>query len=312
MSVISRYVNVGTCPTLLFPEAFVDPLVQYHAVLTCCRMTHYDVLEMFLPEDKELRKREIQIIKETGKIINYNYPLPLAQEGPKNPCSDESEVRRAAVEYAKLNLDFAAEVASPLMVVATPPDKGVERRAEQLKRFADFFLEVAEYARQYSIDMCLEPMERHRFKKNLLGPTDESADFILELQRQGASNAKIMFDTAHVPLMEEDMKTALEHSVRAGLRHVQLGDAVLIEGHEFYGHTHPPVGIQGGMFDQEELTDQLCMLIDCGYISKEPEGEKPSISWEVRPYPGVSPELSAQVLYDKLNSAFIDALARYK
>jgi hypothetical protein len=66
------------------------------------------------------------------------------------------------------------------------------------------------------------------------------------------------------------------------------------------------------MFDQKELTDQLCMMIDCGYIPKEPQAKKPSISWEVRPYPGVSPELSAHVLYDKLNSAFIDALARYK
>ena len=310
MPLISSYLKVGISPTLLFPESFTDDLVHFHAVNTACSMPQFEVLETFLSEDAELRKRELRVIRESGVTVNYNYPLILSQDGPKNPCSDQPEIRKAGLAFAKLNIDFAGEAQAPLFVMASPPDKGADKREELKKRFAQYYLEVAEHARQYKMDVCLEPIERHRFKQLLFGPTDESAAFILDLKKQGADNVSIMCDFGHLPLMEEDVKTAVALSMQAGLALVQFGNAVLDPSSKFYGHTHPPIGVQGGMFDLEDLIDQFSILFDCGYIPKVAGGQRPCISLEAQPYPGVSPALSAQVMYEKLNSAFNAALAK--
>lgn len=263
MSIISKYAKVGISPTMLFPASFEDDLVHLHSINTVSRMPQYEVLETYLAEDSNIRKQQLRIIRETGKILNYNCPMPLQQDGPKNPCSDDPKIREAGLAYAKMNVDFAGEANTTILVLPSPPDKGADKREELKKRFADFYLQLAEYARQYKMNICLEPIERHRFKRLLMGPTAECVDFILDLQKQGAQNARIICDICHIPLMEEDIKTALELSMKAGLKLIHMADAVLDQNNEFYGHTHPPIGVQGGIFDQKELIQQLTYLFDC-------------------------------------------------
>ncbi|MDL2247762.1 sugar phosphate isomerase/epimerase [Bacteroides sp. OttesenSCG-928-J23] len=308
MSVISQYARVGISPSMLFPASFEDDLLHLHSINTVCRMPQYEVLETFLAEDAGIRKQELRIIRETGKILNYNSPMALQQDGPQNPCGDDPEIRKAGLAYAKMNVDFAGEAGTTVFVLPSPPDKGPDRREELKKRFADYYYNLAEHARQYKMDICLEPIERHRFKGLLMGPTDECVELILNLQKQGAENAKIICDICHIPLMEEDIRTALDLSMKAGLRLIHMADAVLLPDSEFYGHTHPPIGVQGGMFDQKELAQQFSYLFDCGYLPGKPGQSRPFVSLEVRPYPGVSPETSALAMFEKLESACRAAL----
>ncbi len=308
---MNNYMKFGISPTLLFPAAFEDELEHLTAIETCCRFPEYEVFETFLPQNDALRKREIQKMKEYNKILNYNTPIPFQLDGEFNPASDQPIYRANALELAKQHINYAAEADSKLMVITGCADKGPEKRPEILKRFKEYFLKVAAYAKQFDITIVLEPMEREAFKKLVLGPTQECADFIEEMQNEGAANAKLMLDSAHLPLMQETFTQALNSSRKVGLAHIHLGDAVKDPKSAYYGHTHPPLGIHEGCFDVEELTEQLIQLFEFGYLRSNPGSNRPVISLEMRPYPGVSPETSARFAYEKVESAFSAAAEKF-
>lgn len=303
-------VRFGFSPTMLFPESFEDTLVHFKAIDVACSYPGYETFETYLPEDKAMREALIRKMKATEKVLNYNTPGILQLDGPYNPCSDDVAIRQQALNFAKMHVDFAAEAGSPLFVVTGCVDKGEEMRPELLKRHMEYFLQVAEYCKKFNITTVVEPIERHRFKKLILGPTRDCAAFIAEAQKNGADNAHLMMDIAHLPLMEETLEEAIAASLPVGLVHVHMGDAVLDPTSVFYGHTHPPVGVQKGTFDLPELTDQFVQLFECGFIPREAGGERASISLEVRPYPGVSEETSIRFMYEKMKSACDAAAAK--
>lgn len=306
----SSQVRFGFSPTMLFPKSFEDPLAHFAAIQMCCRYPNYEVFETFLPEDSAMRTACVREIRSAGIEMHYNSPAVLQMDGPLNPCGDDPAVRAQALRYAKMHVDFAAECESPIFVTTGCLDKGEARRPELLARYFDFFMELADYTRQFGIELLLEPIERHRFKALILGPTRECADFIARAQQAGAVNAHLMLDIAHLPLMEETMEQALDASLPVGLGLIHMGDAVLEEHSVFYGHTHPPIGVHGGTFDQGDLEDQFAALIRCGYIPAPGEERRANISLEVRPYPGVSEATSAQVMYEKCRSAFAAAMEK--
>lgn len=308
MTNFDSLVCFGFSPTMLFPKSFDDPLTHFACIQICSHYPHYETFETFLPEDKAMREACIREMKAHGKQMRYNLPGVLQVDGPFYPISDDPATRARAIEFAKMHVDFAGEAESTLIAATTCTDRGEELRPEMMKRYTEYFLQMAEHAKQYGMNVLLEPIERHRFKKSLLGPTEESAAFIADMQRQGADNAHLMLDMAHLPLMEENVDDAIAASLPVGLLHVHMGDAVLDPYNVFYGHTHPPVAVQGGMFDLPELTEQFVKLFECGFIPKAPGEKRASISLEVRPYPGVSEATSIQLMYEKMRSAF-DAAA---
>lgn len=297
----------GFSPSMLFPKAFENPLDHFAAIEICSSYPLYETFETFLPEDSALRKACIEKMKACGKELRYNSPAALQMDGPYNPGSDDPSIRLQALAYAKKHVDFAAEGGSPIFIATGCPDKGDEKRPELMKRYMEYFLQLAEYCKQYGINILIEPIERHRFKKLILGPTKECADFIAKAQKNGADNAHLMMDVAHLPLMEEEFEQALEASLPVGLLHIHMGDAVLDESNVFYGHTHPPVGVQGGQFDQKEITEHFVKLFQCGFIPKNPGEKRASISLEVKPYPGAQEETSVRLMYQKVKAACDEA-----
>lgn len=308
MNKLNDYIRLGISPSMLFPLSFDDELEHLCAWDRCCRFKEYQSFETFLPSDAFLRKTEITKMKQAGKILNYNTPGYFQLDGAYNPCSDDPATRKHALAAMKQHISYAAEADCSLLVMTGAPDKGQARRSALLDLYSEFFLECARYALTYGITIAIEPIERGRFKDLILGPTPECASFIKEMQNRGASNARLILDTAHLPLMEETMDTALASCLEAGLSHVHMGNAVLDPSSQFYGHTHPPIGVQKGLFDCEELASQFAALIRAGYIPSSPGSGQASVSLEVRPYPGVSGETSAQVMYEKVSCAFQEAL----
>ncbi|MCD8083712.1 MAG: sugar phosphate isomerase/epimerase [Clostridiales bacterium] len=310
MTQFDSRVCFGFSPTMLFPASFEDPLVHLTAIEIGCHYPHYETFETYLPDDRQLREACIRQMRASGKTLHYNTPGVFQQDGPYNPCSDEESFRRQALELMKKQVDFAAEAEAPLMVLTGAPDKGPERRPELLKRYMDYLLQVAEYAQKFGIMIVIEPIERHRFKKILLGPTTECVALILDAQKQGAANVHMMLDIGHLPLMEETLDQMFSAVASCGFAHVHMGNAVLEPTSVFYGHTHPPIGVQGGVFDVPELTEQFVRMFECGYIPRTPGGERARISLEVRPYPGSDEGTSIQLMYEKTRAACDAAAAR--
>ena len=310
MSSFDSRVCFGYSPSMLFPASFTDPLAHFAALMECCHYPNYEAFETFLPEDAAMRKACIQEMRNNGIRLNYNSAAPLQQDGPFNPCSPDPAIRAQALEFALRHADYAGEAESPLLVATGTPDKGDAARPELLKYYLDFFMTLAEHVKQYNMDLVIEPIERHRFKKLTLGPTSECAEFIAQAQKNGADNAHLMMDIAHLPLMEETLEDAIRLSQTVGLRHVHMGTAVLDPSSPFYGHTHPPLGVQGGMFDVPQLADQFVQLFECGFIPKNPGQRRASISLEVRPYPGATGRTSIQLMYEKTKAACDEAAHR--
>ena len=312
MITFDDYICFGISPSMLFPSSFDDELEHFSAIDRCCRLPGYRCFETFLPSNPALRREEIKRMKEYGKILNYNTPGYFQLEGDYNASSDDPSQRKHALEAMKLQIEYAAEARCTLMVFTATPDKGPEKRPTLIKRYEEFFLECADLAGRYGMTAALEPIERGRYKNLILGPTAECAAFIKDMQRQGASNARLILDVAHLPLMEETMEEALGYCMDAGMAHVHMGNAVTDPASSFCGHTHPPIGVQYGCYDCPEIAAQLEMLLRAGYIPSEPGAKRATISLEARPYPGVSGLTSAQVMYEKMCAAFRDALEAVK
>ena len=185
------------------------------------------------------------------------------------------------------------------------------RREEAVACFEEFLLALADHAQQYDMTLVLEPIERQRFKKLLLGPTRETAACALSVQKQGRPNVRMLLDMAHVPLMEENLMEAVEASLPAGIGHVHLGNAIVRNSaNPYYGHFHPPIGTHDGEYDLDDLSMLFSALIQYGYLSREPrDGGKNRMSVEMMPYPGVSAETSARFVLEKMNAALHMALA---
>ena len=302
MGKFQERIRFGFSPSMLFPEAFDDEKMLYTAYRLAEQLPEYEALESFLPDGSSIRADIIKMLRRTGKILNYNTPAYFQVDGEFNLCSDSQETREHAYEAMRRHLGYAAEAGCPLFIVTGCRDKGEEYREELKKRFADVFARLCKEAEQYGMRIVMEPIERHRFKQLIYGPTSECADFIRSMRGSGLDNCGLMLDIAHLPLMEEKLEDAIKEYSDTGLWHVHLGNAVLAEDSCFFGHTHPPLGVHKGEFSQEDLAEQFRILEKCGYISEE--GPRASISLEVRPYPGVSELTSIRAMYEQCVSAF--------
>ena len=121
---------------------------------------------------------------------------------------------------------------------------------------------------------------------------------------------KMLVDTAHIPLMGEDQMEALELSLQAGIGHVHLGNSVIRNPQsKYYGHFHPPIGVHDGEYDIDDVSRFLSRLVASGYIARVPGQAKNCVSVEMIAYPGVSPETSALVAFEKVSTALQSALA---
>ncbi|WP_168203440.1 TIM barrel protein [Oceanispirochaeta crateris] len=310
---IRNFVQLGISSILLYPKALKNSLSLFTAIEESCHLEHFEVIESYLPHEKDIRSEAIKTIKETGRTIHYNSPLPFQLDGPYSCGSSNAEYRKNSFKLIKQHIEYAAEADAPLFVLTGCIDKGEEERAARLSYLEDFICYASEEAVQHGIKMVLEPIERHQFKKIVLGPTEDCVSMAKRVMGRNIKNFGLMLDVMHLPLMEETFDHALENILETGLDHVHMGDCVTDPSSSYYGHTHPPFGIQKGTFNQQDYSYQFFKFLECGYLSSTPSVEnKPTISIEAQAYPGVSPRTSSIVFYEKLNSAFADALVKFK
>ena len=280
--ILAAYMDLGICPSMLMPGSFTDSKEHLRALRMGCRLEQYRALDLYLTDNDEIAREEIRILREQDKIINYNSPAQFQNFGAYNAGSELACERQGALEFAKKHLDYAAEIGADLFVVTSCPDVP-ERRQQIHERFSSFMQSVC--------------------------PTEEVAAFIRQLRLQGCDNLSIMVDFGHLPLMEEDLDAVIAASCSVGMRHVHFGDAILCPSHPLYGHMHPPMCGRQGSYAMEDIARQFSALLACGYLGG-PRKEKPRVSLEVRPYEGVSAQVSALVHYERMESALMSALER--
>lgn len=310
MAILNQHIKLGISPSMLRSASFDNHLEHLCAVDACCAYPEFETLETFLPDDNSLRQLEIQKMRDAGKTLHYNTPGIFQVAGPGDSGSPDPKQRASALELMKRHIDYAAQAQAPLIVITGCMDRP-EHHEDTMKYFEEFFIASSLYAQERGILVVVEPIERHRFKRLVLGPTWECASLVEKARAAGCANAHTMLDIAHLPLMEEDFDSALAH-VSKDLAHVHMGDAVLDPANAFYGHTHPPLGVQGGCFDLDALTYHFLQLLKSGYIPSTPNTSRALISFEVQPYPGASMRTTAQLCYEKALAAFERAFVQFE
>ena len=285
---------LGVNHQFLYPESMVDAVAHTETIKKAVELDKIDALDCWVWRGQRA-KEEISILRSSGKIINYNIGDRFG-EPACFPCSPKKEDRIYAYDTLMREVEFALAVGSKKIVFASGKDLP-EDRAGAKERLAEL---IALIARQIPRDvvLALEPTDRDIDKYFLLGPLDETVDFIKKVRRF-VPNLGLLLDQCHVPLMHETLESAIE-KVDDTLVHIHLGNCKLDDpASPFYGDKHIPWGYEGAMYGEDEGILFLEMLRKIGYFDKKGA----TVSFEMRPYEGMSAEESLDRFVEVWNRA---------
>lgn len=146
--------------------------------------------------------------------------------------SSDAAMRKSTLERNKRALDCAAVLGSELLTGPFHSALGVFTGKASTMQERDWAKEnlyqLAEYAKQYGIILGLEYL--NRFESYLVTTTDELIQLVDEINHP---NCKLMFDSFHANIEEQNMAAAIQHMGNR-LVHVQLSEndrGILGRGH---------------------------------------------------------------------------------
>lgn len=117
------------------------------------------------------------------------------------------------------------------------------------------------------------------------------------------SNFGLLVDLSHLPLLGETASEALL-PVQPYLSHVHIGNCYMKHLEDpAWGDIHTRFGYPGSENGEEQIVDFLRGLFEVGYLKKG-SGERPIVSFEVKPTPGENPELVIAGAKRALNAAW--------
>lgn len=215
-----------------------------------------DVIANYAPKIAELGFDTVEIpLEDPGaldcdaarKVVEDNglsLTTCAAMGGGRDLIHPDENVREGGMTYMKDSLDAAEKLGSKLFVGPLASEIGRLWNSEgELRRKEEELLvtqlrEVAEYAADRNITICLEAL--NRFETSFLNLTSQVTDII---QRVDHPNCKVMIDLFHAGIEEKD-----------------LGDAIRTAGKDLY-HFQVAENDRGtpgtGQFDWDGIAEAL-------------------------------------------------------
>lgn len=292
-----KYIKLGLNHHLLFPVTFESAAEHRRTIREVLAFPEFEVIDMFIPDSDEAAEEEIPLVHASGKEPVYNCPL---MNGPRlNPNSPDRAIRMETVEAVIKHLRRGLDIGARKAVIASGPNPGEALIAEQTAYFVEYVAVLC--ARVPEIELLIEPFDRSIGKNLLIGSTREAAEVVRQVRAQGYGNIGLLIDMGHIPLMNETFAQAVKDS-QSYIRHVHLGSCVMSNpANPLYGDMHPPWGYEDGEHDVVELVEFLKALFASGYLGGE---DRPSVTFEMRPYPGKSERESVDIFLAKLREAW--------
>jgi len=218
-----------------------------------------------------------------GLLINK---LNLAAEG--------ETARQAAVDNVRGSIDQAYFLGARLLALLDGPGSypGEERKAAAIDQLVRSLSELCAYAEGRGTDdlltISLENFDQSVDKRSLIGPTKDAAEVAARVKEEH-TNFGLTVDLSHLPLLDETPQEALA-AARDHLVHIHVGNCLMKDvNHPVYGDNHPPLGVEGGENDVQELVEFLEALFDIRYFTKELPTGRPVVTFEVKPLPDQDP-----------------------
>ena len=157
---------------------------------------------------REIRARDLTLVCFTPEQCVY----------PINLAAKETAFRKRSIAYFLDNLDAAAELGSPLMLVTPGCGYFSEPRAEAWRRSQDSLATLARHAERLRVMLALEPLSPA--SSNLINGLSQLRRMVTEV---GSSHLRPMLDTVQMAIIGDDIESYLE-ALGENLVHIHLVD----------------------------------------------------------------------------------------
>lgn len=287
------YMQLGIVHFMLYPQVIEGegPIVETARVIA--EDDFFEVIEVGPIKDQrvwaELKgliegaHMSVGVGAQPGLLINK---LNLAAEG--------ETARQAAVDNVRGSIDQAYFLGARLLALLDGPGSypGEERKAAAIDQLVRSLSELCAYAEGRGTDdlltISLENFDQSVDKRSLIGPTKDAAEVAARVKEEH-TNFGLTVDLSHLPLLDETPQEALA-AARDHLVHIHVGNCLMKDvNHPVYGDNHPPLGVEGGENDVQELVEFLEALFDIRYFTKELPTGRPVVTFEVKPLPDQDP-----------------------
>lgn len=287
------YMQLGIVHFMLYPQVIEGegPIVETARVIA--EDDFFEVIEVGPIKDQrvwaELKgliegaHMSVGVGAQPGLLINK---LNLAAEG--------ETARQAAVDNVRGSIDQAYFLGARLLALLDGPGSypGEERKAAAIDQLVRSLSELCAYAEGRGTDdlltISLENFDQSVDKRSLIGPTKDAAEVAARVKEEH-TNFGLTVDLSHLPLLDETPQEALA-AAKDHLVHIHVGNCLMKDvNHPVYGDNHPPLGVEGGENDVQELVEFLEALFDIRYFTKELPTGRPVVTFEVKPLPDQDP-----------------------
>lgn len=161
-----------------------------------------------------------------------------------NLSSLDPELREKSIRRACELVHLAAECGTSKLSLVSGGDPGDARREEAKKGFGEALVRIGEVVGQYeNMLLQVEPLDRFAHKCQLIGPTDETVEWMKAL-RPDCPKLYLAWDSAHVSLNQEDLAESLALAAPL-ISQLHLANAILDPQAQGYGDYHMKFGEPG-------------------------------------------------------------------
>ena len=281
---IGKYFDVGIVQFMAYPETMKGGGPVAGTIARIAADDYFSAIEVTHIADDAERAEVKRLLEQSGMRVCYGAQPRLLTAG-LNPNGLDEGGRLEAERVLLDSIDEAEYLgARGIAFLAGKYSPGREGEAiAQLKKTTAI---LCAYAKGKGMSIVLEVFDYDLDKKSLIGPAPLAAEFAASM-RKTADNFGLMADLSHIPQTRESAKFVVQ-TLKPYIVHLHIGSAVLTEGAEAFGDTHPRFGFPNGCNGLPEVVEFLRVLHEEGFFN---ERAPMVLSFEVKPWKDENPEI---------------------
>ena len=239
----------------LVEQARGGPFVFWDDLAGACKEAGklgFDAIELFPPGPDAVKSEELQQQLEENSLklaaVGTGAGWVVHQIRLTGPDAKERERART---FVRKMIDFAGPLGAPVIIGSMQGRWGGDvARDTALKLLAESLNPLGEHARQYSVPLIYEPL--NRYETNLITTLADGVQYLMTLE---SNNVKLLGDLFHMNIEETDLATGIR-GAQGYLGHVHFVDS----NRRPAGHGHLAYG---------PIAQALCDIGYDGYLSAE-------------------------------------------
>ncbi|ELK6655998.1 TIM barrel protein [Citrobacter freundii] len=234
-------------PSLLISELFFPVADRYSEVMNLVDFAadtgFYKTVEMGLFQDP-IQCCHLRSTVEGHRLKLTQWATFIINNEELSPASLVPAQRRHAQQRLLQLIDLAADSGASTLALTSGSDPGVDSREAAKAALTDTIQAMCEHASQYSgMNIVIEHLDRYAHKRQLLGPVDETVQWITAMRRH-VDNLYLGWDAAHAALNGEHLPTSLRCACGV-MKNLHLSNAILDPSSADYGDHHMSFGRPG-------------------------------------------------------------------